>query len=139
MSVVKDFQRQAVYKAEDECSFWLQGEYFSEEEADELITRISEWAEIEKPDCQFNAVDKDGEIFPVAKGMAHSIVLPCFAMNESYICHEMAHVITYQRGEIDFHGPIFVNIYINIIRKILGYNYYKELLNRFKFYNIQVV
>ena len=120
MKAVKDFQRQAVYRAEDECSFWLQGKYFSEEEADELITRIAEWAEIKKPDCQFNAVDKDGEIFPVAKGMAHSIVLP-------------------SRGEIDFHGPIFVNIYINIIRKILGYNYYKELLNRFKFYNIQGV
>ena len=57
---MKDYQRQAVYDAEDSCSFWLQGEYFSEKQADELITRISKWAKIEKPEAQFNAVDKDG-------------------------------------------------------------------------------
>ena len=136
---MKDYQRQAVYDAEDSCSFWLQGEYFSEKQADELITRISKWAKIEKPEAQFNAVDKDGEIFPVAKGMAHSIVLPCFAMNESYICHEMAHVITYQRGHIDYHGPRFIQIYCDIIKYIYGKTEYKELLNNFEIYNIEGV
>ena len=132
MKAVKDFQRQAVYKAEDECSFWLQGKYFSEKEADELVTRISEWAEIRKPDCQFNAVDKDGDIFPVAKGMANSIVLPIFAMNESYICHEMAHVINYQDETMaDHHGINFSGIYLNIVKEFIGLDAYKELKNSF--------
>ena len=136
---MEDFQRQAVYDAEESCTFWLAGQHLSEEEADALIAKISKWASIEKPDCQFNAVDKDGDIFPVAKGMAHSIVLPVFAMNQCYICHEMAHVITYQRKHIDYHGPVFINIYINIIKEILGLNSYKELINTFKSYNVEGV
>ena len=134
---MEDYQRQAVYDAEEICSFWLQGKHLSVKEADKLITRISKWAKIEKPYCQFNATDKEGEVFPVAKGMAHTIILPEFAMNESYICHEMAHVITYQKKQIDYHGPKFIKIYLDIIKEILGVNNYKELLNTFKIYNIK--
>ena len=136
---MEDFQRQAVYDAEEKCSFWMQGKHLSEQEADELITKISEKANIEKPYCHFNAIDKDGEIFPIAKGTAHTIILPIFAMNECYICHEMAHVITYQKKYIDYHGPIFINTYLNIIKNIFGKDSYGELISMFKTYNIQGV
>ena len=136
---MEDFQRQAVYDAEEMCSFWMQGEHLSEKEADDLITKISENANIRKPQCQFNATDKDGDIFPVAKGMANTIILPMFAMNECYICHEMAHVITYQKKHIDYHGPVFIQTYLNIIKSIFGNDHQNELIDMFKAYNIQGV
>ena len=49
----------------------------------------------------------------------------------------MAHVITYQKKHIDYHGPKFIKIYLDIIKEILGVNNYKELLNTFKIYNIK--
>ena len=38
---MEDFQRQAVYDAEESCTFWLAGQHLSEEEADALIAKIS--------------------------------------------------------------------------------------------------
>jgi hypothetical protein len=120
-----DTQRHAVYHAEDATKWWQQGEYMSFGEIGDLVERISAWAEIDPP------VVSDGAGVRVARGNRDSLVLPPFARNASYVCHEICHTIAKRRDIDDYHGPIFARMMVDITRGFMGDAQADELCQKF--------
>lgn len=128
-----DRQRHAVYHAEDSTAWWQQGEYMSFGEIGDLVERISAWAEIDAP-----AVS-DGDGVRVARGNKDSLVLPPFARNVSYICHEICHTIAKQRDIDDYHGPIFARMMVDITRGFMGDAQADELSQKFTEREVEIL
>ena len=125
---VRDFQRKRVYDSELECSFWDNVSILPIEEIEQLITDISVWAGIERPDFSVQG----HEDMPIAYATPTEIVLP-FPITQSkpFICHEMSHVINYQLGPADHHGPNFAKVYLEVVHEFIGEEEYQELKNQF--------
>ena len=125
---VRDFQRKRVYDSELECSFWDNVFILPIEEIEQLITNISVWAGIERPDLSVQG----HEDMPVAYATPTEIVLP-FPITQSkpFICHEMSHVINYQLGPADHDGPNFAKVYLEVVHEFIGEEEYQELKNQF--------
>ena len=125
---VRDFQRKRVYNAELECAFWDNISILPIEEIEQLITDISVWAGIERPDFSVQG----HEDMPVAYATPTEIVLP-FPITQSkpFICHEMSHVINYQLGPADHHGPNFAKVYLEVVHEFIGEEEYTDLKLQF--------
>ena len=125
---VRDFQRKRVYDAELNCIFWDNISILPIEEIETLITDISLWANIAKPMLSVQG----HEDMQVAYATPDEIVLP-FPVTQSkpFICHEMAHVINYQLGPADHHGPNFAKTYLEVVRNFIGKEAYDELKTAF--------
>ena len=127
---VRDFQRKKVYTAEEGCSFWKEPLFLTPQEVVDIIEAISKWANINQPRSCFEEATAELAI-PVPSGAAFAapdlIFLPTFAWNKPFICHEMAHVISYQKGPNDHHGPNFVKVYLAIIKSFMGQGEWDEL------------
>ena len=94
-------------------------------EIGDLVERISAWAEIDPP------VVSDGAGVRVARGNRDSLVLPPFARNASYVCHEICHTIAKRRDIDDYHGPIFARMMVDITRGFMGDAQADELCQKF--------
>ena len=125
---VRDFQRKRVYNAELECSFWDNISILPIEEIEQLITDISTWARIERPELSVQG----HEDMLVAYATPTEIVLP-FPITQSkpFICHEMSHVINYQLGPADHHGSNFAKVYLEVVNTFIGKEAYDELKTAF--------
>lgn len=125
---VRDFQRKRVYDSELECSFWDNVSILPIEEIEQLITDISVWAGIERPDFSVQG----HEDMPIAYATPTEIVLP-FPITQSkpFICHEMSHVINYQLGPADHHGSNFAKVYLEVVTTFIGKEAYDELKKAF--------
>tara|TARA_Y100001951_G_scaffold104947_1_gene118764 strand:- start:2611 stop:3066 length:456 start_codon:yes stop_codon:yes gene_type:complete len=125
---VRDFQRKRVYDSELSCSFWDNVSILPLEEIEQLITDISVWADIKQPTLSVQG----HEDMLVAYATATEIVLP-FPITQSkpFICHEMSHVINYQLGPADHHGPNFAKTYLEVVRNFIGKEAYDELKRAF--------
>ena len=125
---VRDFQRKRVYDAELNCIFWDNISILPIEEIETLITDISLWANIAKPMLSVQG----HEDMQVAYATPDEIVLP-FPVTQSkpFICHEMAHVINYQLGPADHHGPNFAKVYLEVVNTFIGKEAYDELKKAF--------
>lgn len=126
---VRDYQRKRVYKAEEQCSFWRTPETLAITEVDNLITIISEVFGIERPTLDLgNEVEKS-----TAYATPSLIVLPFpIAKSLPFICHEMSHVINYQRGPADHHGSNFATAYLEVVKTVMGDEEFDELEGSFK-------
>ena len=116
---MKDYQVKEVYKSEEEIDIFNNGRLLSKPEVSEYVKQFSIWADIEVP----NIFCKDEyHVTDVATGTANEIVLPVFAQNPWYICHEMSHVIldSWEHIENDHHGPNFCYVYLELIGWVLG-------------------
>ena len=126
---VRDFQRKRVYIAEECCSFWKEPISLAPQEVLNIVKAISEWADISKPRSFFEK--SSGIDIPVPAHVAFAtpdtIFLPTFALNKPFICHEMAHVISYQKGPNDHHGPNFVKIYLALVKSFMGEGEWDEI------------
>ena len=71
-----------------------------------------------------------------AFGQAELIFLPRWAKTKQTICHEMAHVITDQKGMMDGHGPNFCGVYLHLVKKFVGLELYKQLEDSFKSHKV---
>jgi hypothetical protein len=129
---VLDAQRRAVYRAEDSTKWWQQGEYLSFGEIGVLVERISAWAQIDIPFVS------DGAGVRVARGNRDSLVLPPFARNTSYVCHEICHTIAKQRDIDDYHGPIFTRMMLDATREFMGETQSDELGQKFVERDVEV-
>ena len=127
---VRDFQRTQVYSAEERCSFWKEPHWLDPQEVIQTVQAISNWADISEPRSFLKKSSEMGVPVPSAIAFATPdiIFLPAFAWNQSYVCHEMAHVISYQKGPNDHHGPNFVKTYLNIVNFFIGPTECDELL-----------
>lgn len=138
---VRDFQRNTLYEAESKCSFWNNFSIISSLEVHTLINAISKTFGIKKPlvklsSCDFSQLDiKDLSLVageePIYSTQS-KIVLPFpVAQSSPVICHEMSHVINYQLGPADHHGPNFAKVYLEVVHEFIGEEEYQELKNQF--------
>ena len=117
---VRDFQRKRVYDAEELCSFWNTLQVLPLKEVKELVNLISTKFVIPIP----NLITEGHNDSFTAYATSTEIALP-FPISKSkpFICHEMSHVINYQHGPADHHGPNFATTYLlavkNLIQKFL--------------------
>ena len=127
--LVKDFQRKRLYNAELDCDFWDSLEILTRKQVSSLVKAISEWANIKCPTVLYPPLYKNGG---AAYATASNLVLP-FPLSKSvpFICHEMAHVINYQRGPADHHGPNFATAYLEVVNECIGHAEYEELKESF--------
>ena len=117
---VRDFQRQKVYDAEEQCLFWQEGlknPPLSLKEVKSVVAEMSKWGWIKPPRILSTSLDKT----PIAYATADLLVLPFErASSLPYICHEMAHVINYNSDNPDHHGSYFTLTYLNIVKQFIS-------------------
>lgn len=125
---VRDFQRKRLYEAEEVCSFWKALKILPLREVNELVHNISKSFVITPPE-----LITEGHAIPTAYATPKEIVLPFpICLSIPYICHEMAHVINYQLGPADHHGPSFSSTYLRIVKKFMGIEAFTELRRAFE-------
>ena len=127
-----DSQRPAVYLAEDETSWWKQGNHLNLAQVSDLVADISAWAGIDVPRIYAN------DQIRVARGHSDHLDLPPFARNISYICHEMTHTIARQRQDDDAHGPHFTRLLLAVVEQFIGPKEARELRSRFRTHKIKI-
>jgi len=134
---LRDFQRQKLYHAEASCSFWNNLTILSSYKVTGIVKDISFWANITLPKLSFPTL-KNGRY--IAYATASELVLPFpLAKSVPFICHEMSHVINYQRGPdvADHHGPNFATAYLEVVCKFIGMTEYGELKEAFKQHKVK--
>ena len=134
---VRDFQRKKLYEAEERCMFWHHYTEVSRSEAEQLIEEISKWAGINIPTLYTDSINTPNGIKQrLAKQMSYATpIYVALSSNAAgsipYICHEMSHVINYQKGPADHHGPHFAAIYLNLVETFIGKKERTELQHSF--------
>ena len=131
---VRDSQRKRVYEAEERCTFWSSFDILPFSKVESLVTSISQFFNIKSPSIDIG----DPDYFSTAYATASTIVLP-FPLTKSvpFICHEMSHVINYQLGPADHHGPNFAKAYLEVIKQFMGEQEYRELKDAFTTFNVK--
>ena len=126
---VRDYQRKRVYDAEELCSFWKESKILSLDMVKELVQNISDTFVIKTPVI----ITEGHNLIPTAYATPKEIVLPFpICLSVPFICHEMAHVINYQIGPVDHHGPQFASTYLKIVKNFMGNNFFHELKKAFE-------
>ena len=138
---VRDFQRNNLYDAEAKCLFWNNLSILSRVDVHDLIIAISNSMGIKKPivklsNCDFSQLDIQDLSLVAGEEPIYStqskIVLPFpVAQSRPVICDEMSHVINYQLGPADHHGPNFAKVYLEVVHEFIGEAEYQELKNQF--------
>ena len=141
---VRDFQRKKLYAAEESCSFWPDWIVeLTEENARDYINSISTMYKINEPTLYTDHISTPHGIRQrIAKQMAYAtpiyVAIPSNLLSKlPYICHEMAHVINYQLGPADHHGPNFASIYLKVLSNYIGYKESKELQDTFDLHKVK--
>ena len=131
---VRDFQRKKLYQAEALTSFWNNIEILTRPKVKQLVTEITDWAGITSPKLSYST-RTNGRL---AYATASSVVLPFpLAKSVPFICHEMSHVINYQRGPADHHGPYFAAAYLEVVHTFIGQEQFNELLEAFDYAKVK--
>ena len=128
---IRDYQRKRVYKAEDSCLFWGDTQIMPREQVEDVVYKISQWAEIKPPkitedwhEITYATKDKISFTYPALK------TLP-------YICHEMSHVINYNGTDADHHGENFAGMYLEVVKHFIGDQAYKDLKHSFTVHGVK--
>ena len=125
---IRDFQRKRVYEAEEQCVFWNKLDILSLDKIDNLVNRIAKSFGINPPSIYLG--DKKSPL--IAYATTTKLVLPFpIAKSVPFICHEMSHVINYQLGPADHHGPHFAKAYLEVIKQFMGNPEFVELRQAF--------
>ena len=135
---IRDYQRKKVYDAEEQCMFWHTNPEISQIDAEKLIHSISTWADIKQPILYTG----NKRTIPttirrrLAKYIAYAtptyVAIPSNVIKRTpFICHEMSHVINYQKGPADHHGPNFTKTYLQLVEKFIGEKEKQELQQSF--------
>ena len=132
---LRDFQRKRLYTAEIVCSFWRGLQVITIPNVKQLVKEISRWANIDSPKICYTSHKNARQI---AYATASELVLPFpLAKSIPFICHEMSHVINYQRGPADHHGPNFATAYLEVVKTFMGHAEYEELKESFTEHNVK--
>ena len=132
---LSDFQRKQLYQAEESSSFWNEIQILSSFRVKHLVKKISLWSNTNFPKISY-ARRKHGPLVSYATASDLVLSFP-LAKSVPFICHEMAHVINYQRGPADHHGPNFATAYLEVVNKFVGNEEYEELKESFNIYKVK--
>ena len=130
---IRDYQRKRVYKAEDSCMFWGDTQIMTREQVEDVIHKISQWAEISPP----NLIE-DGHTLAYATKDTISLPFPV-TKTMPYIVHEMSHVINYNGSNADHHGKHFAGKYLEAVEEFIGREACRDLRKAFLRYKVQFV
>ena len=140
---VRDFQRQKVYDAEEQCNFWKEGiakPPLSLDEVENVVIKMSDWASIQQPSILYETPLAYQSKLPMAYATATALVLPFSkASTLPYLCHEMAHVINYNSENADHHGKHFTYVYLNLVKEFISPMAAVELRKSFKIKRVKYV
>ena len=131
---VRDFQRRKLYRAEELCSFWNKLKILSLPKVKHLVQNITDWADVELPDVTYFRYKKGRQTYATATSLVLAFPI---AKSAPFICHEMAHVINYQRGPADHHGPNFAKAYLEVVRQFMGTAEFKDLKYMFDTFGVK--
>jgi len=126
---LRDFQRKKLYESESSCSFWNELQILSSLKVKRLVQKISLWANIASPKICYSS-HKNGRYLAYATASDLALPFP-LAKSVPFICHEMSHVINYQLGPADHHGPNFATAYLEVVKTFMGHMEYEELKESF--------
>ena len=133
---IEDYQCSILYKAEESCKFWDDVSIIEDDYVLAVIGHISYRFNIITPKLFLLSESKKFGL--IASATSASIILPFPAARcIQFICHEMAHVINYQVGEGDHHGPNFAGTYLKVINNFIGMDERTELINAFNRYGVK--
>ena len=124
-------QYQDLFRAEVACSWWRQGEWLNRERAVLVIQRLSERFRVDAPAVWFTRGD-------IAYGRPRSVLLPVFARNVPFICHEFAHVVHHARGGDGWHTPEFAGVELDVVEAQLGDTAAAELAAWFSYHQVKI-
>tara|TARA_E500000331_G_scaffold350594_1_gene395752 strand:+ start:668 stop:1096 length:429 start_codon:yes stop_codon:yes gene_type:complete len=127
---VRDYQRKRLYNAEDSC-LWGDMKIMTYKQVEELIYKISQWAEITPPRL---ITDENS----IAYATANIICLPSpITRTVLFVTHEMSHVINYKGKNPDHHGKHFAGTYLEVVKEFIGENTYNNLRKAFDLYKVK--
>ena len=130
---IRDYQRKRLYDAEDSCMFWGNIEILTRKQVEDVIHKISQWAEISPP----NLIE-DGHTLAYATKDTISLPFPV-TKTMPYIVHEMSHVINYNGSNADHHGKHFAGKYLEAVEEFIGREASRDLRKAFLRYKVQFV
>ena len=128
---IRDYQRKRVYKAEVSCMFWAHIQIMTREQVEDIVYKISQWAEIKTPE-----ITEDGHEITYATKDKISFTYPALK-TLPYICHEMSHVINYNGTDADHHGENFAGMYLEVVKHFIGDQAYKDLKHSFTVHGVK--
>tara|TARA_R110002020_G_scaffold135029_1_gene301626 strand:- start:269 stop:751 length:483 start_codon:yes stop_codon:yes gene_type:complete len=148
---VRDFQRKKLYAAEESCSFWPDWIVeLTEENARAYINSISTMYKIKEPTLYTEDITtphgirqriskQNGDMLRLmAYATPTYVAIPSNLLSKlPYIVHEMSHVINYQLGPTDHHGPNFASIYLKVLSNYVGSKESKELQDAFDLHKVK--
>ena len=136
MSKVRDYQRAAVYKAEDlvfgkhnpptmKCLGEVQG-YMDRITNSEYWQSLKGWKRVRVGDGR-------GRNRACYKPSSKQVCFPIWARSEWIVIHEMAHCLTHKTtGGYSAHGTHFCGHYLSLVEELLGLDKAIELSESFK-------
>lgn len=137
---MRDFQRSAVYKSEDQAfGKSSKPEYETIAQCEEYANKIinSEYWKSQKGLKRFKLRDGRGRVHACSKGRKKGrgsdvYFLPRWSRSRWIIIHEFSHGLTNKtdKGTSD-HGAVFCKHYLMLIRELLGEDSYKMLVSKF--------
>jgi hypothetical protein len=129
---LKDYQRGRLYSAEEAC-LWGELEILSPKQVEDIIYKISQWAEINPPKLILEGNS-------IAYATADTICLPIpitITRTMLFVAHEMSHVINYKGKNADHHGKYFAGTYLDVVKEFVAENTYYNLKKTFDFYKVK--
>ena len=127
---LKDYQRGRLYSAEEAC-LWGELEILSPKQVEDIIYKISQWAEINPPKLILEGNS-------IAYATADTICLPItITRTMLFVAHEMSHVINYKGKNADHHGKYFAGTYLDLVKEFVAENTYYNLKKTFDFYKVK--
>jgi len=111
--------------------------------AQEVLIRIlrSRWWRLRYPALAFVEVrwGRDSGVRASGDGDPPRLVLGRAQRRLKLLLHETAHLISQVRGlEEPEHGPRFAAIYLQLVRRFIGIEAYRELRRRFRYYSVSI-
>ena len=127
---LKDYQRGRLYSAEEAC-LWGELEILNPKQVEDVIYKISQWAEINPPKLILEGNS-------IAYATADTICLPIpITRTMLFVAHEMSHVINYNGKNADHHGKYFAGTYLDVVKEFVAENTYYNLKKTFDFYKVK--
>ncbi|MAU24146.1 MAG: hypothetical protein CL706_01890 [Chloroflexi bacterium] len=110
---------------------WGELEILSPKQVEDIIYKISQWAEINPPKLILEGNS-------IAYATADTICLPIpITRTMLFVAHEMSHVINYNGKNADHHGKYFAGTYLDVVKEFVAENTYYNLKKTFDFYKVK--
>ena len=136
----RDVQRTKLYRAEDSAFSEMHDEKFNKDQSVDFIQCVL-YSDYWKKCKGFKAISikfRNGGDRACYYHKGKFITAPPWARNEFVLIHELAHSLTAKEDiTLAYHGRVFCNHYLNLIRELLGESKAEDLEISFLEYGVR--